>query len=53
MGLVFTGAGVYQTLTGEVPNDDFTAFDSAYTDDPVIRAKVHEIAQAAVAAYAG
>lgn len=43
----------YQTLTGEVPNDDFTAFDSAYTDDPVIRAKVHEIAQAAVAAYAG
>ena len=41
----------YRTLTGEVPNNDFTAFDSAYTDDPVVRAKVHEIAMAAVDAY--
>lgn len=42
----------YQTLTGEVPNDKFTEFNSPYTNDPVIRAKVHEIARAAVATYA-
>ena len=41
----------YQTLIGEVPNDTFTDFDSVYTNDPVVRAKVHEIAKAAVAAY--
>ena len=38
----------YRALTGEEPANTFAAFDKSYTDDAEIRAKVFEIAMAAV-----
>lgn len=41
----------YKTLTGETPTNTFADFDKPYEDDSEVRAKVLEIAMAAVDAY--